>query len=359
MDLRCENRELPVLVVYDVDATWASHEVAEATAETNRLVAALRRRGHSVRPLPLPDTDLAACLEPYDPEKYVVLNWCEGFPGVARSDHAVATALEALQFTYTGATGEVMALSRDKGAVKELLRRRGLPTPDWRLVPEGERPDWDIYPAIVKPAYEHSSTGMTPRSVVLDPAELAREVAAVHRKHRQPALVEEFIDGREFHVTLWGNGAIEMLPPAEMDFSAFADVRDRICSYDAKFTPTSDGYRRIRSLIPAPLGDDELHRLRETCVAGYRALGCRDYARLDVRLRDGEFQILDINPNADISRDTSFACAARLAGYSYGDLGSRIVRLAALRHPVFGQWSERPARPRDASTAQAPLRTNT
>ncbi len=337
MELRYENRDLPVLVVYDVDESWESHEIAEAAAETNRLVAALRRRGHSVRPLPLPDTDLAAHLEPFDPDKYIVLNWCEGFPGVERSDHAVATALEALQFTYTGAPGEVMALSRDKCAVKALLRERGLPTPDWQLVPEGDKADWTTFPAIVKPAYEHSSIGMTARSVVLTPAELVRQVAAIHRRCRQPALVEEFIDGREFHVTLWGNGAIEMLPPAEMDFTAFPDVRDRICSYDAKFNPESDGYQRIRSLIPAPLDADELRRLEETCVAGYHALGCRDYARLDVRLRDGVFQILDINPNADISRETSFACAARLAGYSYGDLGSRIVRLAALRHPVFGR----------------------
>jgi D-alanine-D-alanine ligase len=177
---------------------------------------------------------------------------------------------------------------------------------------------------------------MTSRSVVLTAADLAEQVAAVHAEFGQPALVEEFIDGREFHVTLWGNGTIEMLPPAEMDFSDFADVRERICSYDSKFNPDSDSYRRIRSLIPAPLEDDQMRALEAVCIAAYRAVGCRDYARLDLRLRDGVFQILDINPNADVSKDTSFSCAAKVAGYSYGALGSRIVRLAARRHPVFG-----------------------
>lgn len=336
MELKLENRQLPVLMVYDQDGSWEPHEVAEAAAETHRLVAALRRHGHSVVPVPLPDANVAAQLEPYDPAEYIVFNWSEGFPGVDRSDHAVAEALESLQFTYTGAPGEVLALSRDKCRVKELLRAQGLPTPDWCLVAEGDTADWSTFPAIIKPAWEHSSLGMTPRSVVLTPAELAEQVASVHERFLQPALVEEFIDGREFHVTLWGNGTIEMLPPAEMDFSDFADVRDRICGYDAKFNPDSDSYRRIRSLIPAPLDAEQTRVLEATCVAAYRALGCRDYARLDLRLRDGVFQILDINPNADVSRDTSFGCAAKVAGYSYGALGSRIVRLAARRHPVFG-----------------------
>lgn len=337
MESRLRKQDVPVLMVYDLDGTWEPGEIDETLAETRRLVAALRRHGHSVVTVPLPDADIAAQLAPYDPERYVVFNWSEGFPGVDRSDHAVASALESLSYTYTGAPGEVLALSRDKHQVKELLRAHGLPTPDWRLVPPGEPVEWAAFPAIVKPAYEHSSMGMTSRSVVLDADELAVQVAEVHARFGQPALVEEFIDGREFHVTLWGNGTIEMLPPAEMDFSDFADVRDRICSYDAKFSPDSESYRRIRSLIPAPLDADQYRDLEATCVAAYRAVGCRDYARLDVRLRDGTFQVLDINPNADVSKDTSFSCAAKVAGYSYGALGSRIVRLAARRHPVFGE----------------------
>jgi D-alanine-D-alanine ligase len=93
--------------------------------------------------------------------------------------------------------------------------------------------DWERFPAIVKPAFEHCSLGIDTNAVVLDAKELGDRVAYIRETYAQPALVEEFIDGREFHVTLWGNGHIHMLPPAEMDFSAFTDVRDRLCTFDS------------------------------------------------------------------------------------------------------------------------------
>lgn len=336
MELAFKNNELPVLMVYDMDSAWASHEIAETVGETCRLIAGLRRVGHSVIPLPVTDANLAGQLERFDPAKYIVFNWCEGFPGVDHSDDAVAHTLDSLQFTYTGASGEVLALSRDKRKVKELLCAQNLPTPAWQIVPVKKTPDWSVFPAIVKPADEHCSLGVTSKSVVLNQTELKEQVEAVHQRFHQSALIEEFIDGREFHVTLWGNGAIEMLPPAEMDFSDCKEIQERLCSYDSKFIPSSESYQRIQSLIPAPLAEAEKQELERICAAGYRALGCRDYARLDLRLRDGIFYVLDINPNSDISKDASFGCAAKVAGYSYGAMGSRIVQLAAHRHPVFG-----------------------
>jgi D-alanine-D-alanine ligase len=124
--------------------------------------------------------------------------------------------------------------------------------------------------------------------------------------------------------------------PAEMDFSAFDDVRDRLCTYDAKFDATSRHYKDIQLHLPAPLTDAEYQLLETTAIATYRRLGCRDYARLDLRLRDGEFYVLDVNPNADLSSEASLAMAAEVAGYSFGAMRSHIVNLAALRHPVWG-----------------------
>jgi D-alanine-D-alanine ligase-like ATP-grasp enzyme len=92
----------------------------------------------------------------------------------------------------------------------------------------------------------------------------------------------------------------------------------------------------IKTLLPAPLAADELRMMEDVCCAAYSAASCRDYGRVDLRLRDGQPYVLDVNPNADISADASFACAAEVCGYSYGQLGSRIVRLAARRHPVWG-----------------------
>jgi D-alanine-D-alanine ligase len=153
----------------------------------------------------------------------------------------------------------------------------------------------------------------------------------------QPAIVEDFIDGREFHVSMWGNGRVSMLPPAEMDFSAFSDVHDRLCTYDAKFIPGSVHYENINTVVPSTLKDAELAELERVCMAAYKAIGCRDYGRIDIRLRDGVFYVLDINPNPDISEDASMASAAEHAGYSHKDMATYLVKLAARRHPVFGK----------------------
>jgi len=128
-----------------------------------------------------------------------------------------------------------------------------------------------------------------------------------------------------------------VLPAAEMDFSFFGDAKDRLCTYDSKFIPGSGHYEKIETLLPAPLANDETEALERVCKNAYVALGCRDYARMDVRLRDNIFYVLDVNPNADISIDASMACAAEVAGISYGQMGSLIVRMAAKRHPVWGK----------------------
>jgi D-alanine-D-alanine ligase len=292
----------------------------------------MRRQGHSVRVLPVSDGDLAGALAEFDPGEVLVFNWCEDLPGVERSEVLVAETLEKLQFTYTGASPRALKLSYDKPRVKRLLEARGIPTPRWKLLRTPDAGGWDDFPAIVKPAWEHCSIGVDAGAVVSDRAELEQRAAYVLDEHRQPALVEDFVDGREFHVPLWGNEDVEVLPAVEMDFSAFADMHQRLCSYDAKFVPDSEAYRKIKSYVPARLTTDELAELESVSKAAYEALGCRDYGRIDARLRDGVFYVLDVNPNADISADASIALAAGKVGYCYGALGSRVVRMAAERH---------------------------
>ena len=149
--------------------------------------------------------------------------------------------------------------------------------------------------------------------MVLSHDKMAPRIAYVINEFQQPAIVEDFIDGREFHVSLWGNKTVEMLPPAEMDFSAFIDVQDRLCTFDAKYRPDSQAYEKICVRVPASLSETEYKELEQVAQRAYRVIGCRDYARFDIRMRDGVFYILDVNPNPDISSDTSMAFAAELA----------------------------------------------
>ncbi|MDD5204871.1 MAG: ATP-grasp domain-containing protein [Desulfobacterales bacterium] len=328
--------DLPVLLLHNVDSSWSPDEIEQTLREVSALESAIRQEGHPVVNVPVHDSNLKTILSLYDPDDYVVLNWCEDLPGLAHSDALVAHTLETLRFSYTGSPPSVLALSWDKPLVKRLLKKHRVPTPRWKVYTTSKIKDWKEFPAIVKPAGEHCSIGVDKGAVVLGEDELRARVAYVLEAFHQAALVEDFIDGREFHISVLGDKKVTMLPPAEMDFAAFNDVRDRLCTFDSKFTPGSDHYKEIRLQLPAELTDSEYISLEKTASSAYSVLGCRDYARIDIRLRNGVFYVLDVNPNADISYETSIVCAAEVAGYSYGAMLSYLINLAARRHPRFG-----------------------
>jgi D-alanine-D-alanine ligase len=331
------SESIPVLLLHNLDPSWSPEELQDAKEQVALLMESLRAEGHPVGEQRVTDSLLAMRLAKWDPAKLVVLNWCEAIPGLERSEPLVALALEALGFTYTGSPAEVLSLSWDKRSVKRILSKARILTPRWKAYLTPTCHDWRTFPAIVKPALEHCSLGLSPRSVVMDTRELAEQIERVLDEMKQPAMVEDFIDGPEFHVNLWGNGMVQVLPPAEMDFSSFQDPRDRLCTFDSKFTPGSLHYEGIRVKVPSSLGSSRLKSLEKIALKTYRAVGCRDYARLDLRLRGDQFYVLDVNPNPDISSDTSLALCAEHAGYSYGSMLSHLVKLAAERHPVLGK----------------------
>jgi D-alanine-D-alanine ligase len=325
------------LLLYDLNPAWTADEKEEVAQAHSRLSDALSSAGYSIDPLPVVDRHFPERLRSYDSRNCVLFNWCDGIPGLRHSEYLVVRHLEQLGFVFTGSGSATLALSYDKHQVKQILDQNGVPTPHWKLYTSSAANGWHQFPAIVKPAVGHCSEWLTSESVAMNAKELHDRIAYLVNEVGLPALVEDFIDGREFHVSLWGNGRVEMLPPAEMDFSAFSDVHDRLCTYDAKFIPGSVHYENIRTVLPSALNAGELAELERVCMAAYKAIGCRDYGRIDIRLRDGEFYVLDINPNPDISEDASMASAAEHAGYSHKDMATYLVKLAAKRHPVFGR----------------------
>jgi D-alanine-D-alanine ligase len=328
--------DIPLLLLYNVDPCWEPADAAMVLDGVSKLHVALQQEGHPVIDVPVHSADFAGVLERFHPDQHVVFNWCDELPGLPRGDALVAEVLECSNFAYTGSPAAILEVSWNKSHIKRLLSKNRIPTPRWQVYSSAVRDGWRLFPAIVKPAFDHCSTGITTDAVVLDSAELKERVAFVRNVLHQPALVEDFIDGREFHVTLLGNGEIKMLPPAEMDFSAFDDVRDRLCTFDSKFTPGSVHYEHIDMRVPALLDKRQYSSLKQTALRAYRVVGCRDYARIDLRLRNGTFYVLDINPNPDFSTDTSLVYAAEAAGLSYGAIGSQVANFAAERHPLFG-----------------------
>ncbi|MBN1380849.1 MAG: hypothetical protein JXA41_04155 [Deltaproteobacteria bacterium] len=327
--------DLPVLLLHNIDPSWKCNEIDQAMEDVNLMKEALSGEGHPVVDLQITSPDLAAALKPFDPDEYIVLNWCEELPGYPKSDADVAAVLKSRSYAYTGSPPEVLAFSWDKAAVKNLLQKNNIATPAGRVLSSQRTDEWEYFPAIVKPSLEHCSVGVSAQAIVFDRKELRERIGYVEDVLKQPALVEDFIMGREFHVALWGNGQIEMLPPAEMDFSAFEDMRWHICTYDSKFTPGSEDFEKIEIIVPASLEESEYLKLMQTVHWAYRLFGCRDYARIDLRLQDDIFYVLDINPNADLSPDTSMIYAAQSKGITYGEFVSRLVNLAAQRHVIF------------------------
>jgi D-alanine-D-alanine ligase len=329
---------MTVLLLFNLDPSWSIREQIEVFNVTSQLGEAISDAGYKITLVPVTNNNLESVLSDFDPRQYIVFNWCESLPGVYHSEWMVAQYLEKHNFTFTGASSSTIALAQDKCRVKKLLDSSGILTPRWQVYYDGDSSvEWKRFPAIVKPSREHCSEGIDRNAVVSGPAELKNRIRYIIEKFEQPALVEDFIDGRELHVTLWDDGDLKVLPPAEMEFSLFDDEHDRLCTYEAKFEPKSKQYQNINTVLPAPLEEYELCVMEQICKAAYMATGCRDYARIDMRIKNGLMYILDVNPNCDISPDTSTISAVEYAGYTLGEFGGQIVRLAEQRHPVFGK----------------------
>ena len=335
MDNSYHRTDIPVLLIHNLDRSWPPEDIKLCVELSNLLTGAMREVGHPVTKVCVDDDNLSSLLSQFDPNKVIVFNWCEEIPGIPRSSWMVAQELERQGFAYTGADYAALVLSQDKRQIKRRLQEAGVPTPQWQITTSSSADNWHLFPAIVKPAFEHYSLGIASDSVVQSEAELIRRVSYVLEKHQQPVLVEEFIDGREFHVGVIGNGFLQMLPPAEIDFSAFTDIHNRLCTYETNFDRNSLSYQSVSARLPIEFTPEELSNMESVVLGAYRATHCRDYARMDLRWRDGVFYVLDVNHNADLSPDNSLMQAAEMVGYPYGRFGSLLVNLAAQRHPAF------------------------
>jgi D-alanine-D-alanine ligase len=327
---------LPVLLLNNIDHSWSQEDIELCLELGDMLTEAMQAAGHPLVRAQLENEQLSSLLSKYNPNDMIVFNWCEEVPGIPHSSWMVAQELERQGFTYTGSDSPALVLGQDKRQVQQRLKDACIPIPMWKVYYSGDELDWDIFPAIVKPAFEHCSLGIERESVVESQVELTKRVSYVIEMYQQSVLVEEFIDGREFHVGVIGNETLQMLPPAEIDFSSFDDIHDRLCTYEANFVPESVAYQSTIAKLPIEFTPDELSMMEKAVLGAYRATDCRDYARMDLRMRDGIFYILDVNHNADLSPDNSLIRAAEMIGYPYGQFASLLINLAAERHPVFG-----------------------
>jgi D-alanine-D-alanine ligase len=258
----------------------------------------------------------------------LVFNLFEGFCGEPETEALVPEALEELGLPYTGCQGPVLRLALDKAKVKVLLQNAGIPTPDFQLLHPEILSTFRLgFPCIVKPRAEDASHGITADSVVMDYTSLERQVKNIASSYGSGALVEHFIGGREFNATVIGSSACTVLPVSEIVYSLPPEI-PRILSFAAKWEPESAYFQGTRVICPAEIGQPEREYIAGTARAAYKLLGCRGYARVDMRLDEQErLNVIEVNPNPDISPDTGAARQARAAGMNYTQFISTIIKM--------------------------------
>ena len=256
-----------------------------------------------------------------DARAELVFNLCEGAGGASAGEVRVAAVVELLGIPMTGSGTETIALARRKDRVNALLSAAGLPVPAWT---RAERLNgWRHYPAIVKPAGEDASVGITQASVARD--ERALRGALADRSHG-PLLVQEFLPGREFNVGLVGE---RVLPLAEIEFHELPDCWPLV-SYRAKWETGSDEDLATVPRCPAQATPELEEEARALARAAWTLVEGRGYGRVDLRAdATGRLHVLEVNPNPDLSPSAGLTRMATADGWSYTDLIRRIVEEAA------------------------------
>jgi D-alanine-D-alanine ligase len=321
------------VILYSVFSDWTVEDTIvseEAVARMKRGLAAVGQEVGSIAVY----NDIPRAIKHLDPREHVIFNWCEGLDGNPNDYQVVPPILEQMGFSYTGAGAWSLEASQRKGLTKQILLEHKIPTPVSKIYDRAVLNGWRRYPAIVKPANEHCSFGITPESVVDSAQQLKERVQYVLDTWHGPALVEDFIDGPEFNVSVWGADELSVLPLSVLDYSVFDDYHDRLCSFDAKWNPESDAYRLTGVQCPAPVDPVLKRRIEKVALNAFRALQLRDYGRVDLRIRNGVPYVLDVNANPDITMEGGFARSARVAGYDYGQMTAKILEFAAARRPI-------------------------
>jgi D-alanine-D-alanine ligase len=290
---------------------------------------ALGELGYEVTTVPL--------LPPYERARDILkaigadllFNLFEGFDGRPKTEATVAKMLSELGLVHTGCSSTALALALDKAKAKDLMQSHGISTPKYQLVtPETVSQFQLTFPCIVKPCGEDASHGLSADSVVQDQVSLERQVTTVSRVFGGKALVEEFVGGREFNVTVMGNDEVTVLPVSEIVFSLPPGMPP-ILTYAAKWEEGTLYFDGTKVVCPAEVGEEDRARLAQTATAVYKLLIQQGYARVDMRLDlEGNIHVLEANPNPDITPGSGAARQAAAAGMTYAQFVERIVSLA-------------------------------
>jgi len=304
-----------------------------AKLDRDEVLDALRANGHDAFFHELKDEQ--SLLELARVEADLVFNLTEAYAGDDSKEAHVAAFLDLLALPYTGAGPQALFLAQDKALAKKVFTYHDIRTPNFASSYRGKLDDMEDleFPLIVKPGSEDGSIGIDAGSVVQSMKELTERIALLHEHFDSPALIEEFIEGREIYVGLLGSDKPEALPPVELDLSKLPKGMPRIAGKEVKWEKGTEAYDATRSAVAHDLPEELGRRIQETALAAYVALGLRDYGRIDLRVApQGEIYVIEANPNPWLAPEAELAMAAAAAGRDYPKLIGEIVERAVSRY---------------------------
>jgi D-alanine-D-alanine ligase len=294
------------------------------------VITTLRSMGHEVYPVGL-KSDLAVISKAIEDHKpHIAFNLLEEFDGHALFDQHVVSFLELLRQPYTGCNPRGLTLAHDKALTKKILSFHRIPVPGFAVFPMGQkviRPARLRFPLFVKSVIEEGSVGISQASVVNDDEKLTERVEFIHRTTNSHAIAEQYIEGREIYVGVIGNKRLQTYTPWELVIKNLPEGSLNIATGRLKWNPA---YQKKVGLVTKPANLPEELQLKVELLSKriYRHLSLSGYARMDYRLSDnGDFYLLEANPNPQIAKNEDFADSAEHGGLSYGQLLQKILTL--------------------------------
>jgi D-alanine-D-alanine ligase len=266
----------------------------------------------------------------------LIFNLTESYAGDDTKEMHVTAFLDMIDIPYTGSGPHAHTLAQDKAIAKKMFAFYGIQSPYFATAYRGTIDHaHDIsFPLIVKPTSEDGSIGIDAAAVVTSVKELMERIDYIQTEFDSPALIEEYIEGREIYAAILGSyEKAHALPLVELDLSKLPKGVPRIASQDVKFEKDTEVYKLTKSAIAEDLDEETVTKLTDIAIKAYRAVKLRDYGRIDMRLSSkGEVYVIEANPNPWLSSGQEFAMAAKKSGLSYTQMIGEIVDLAMARH---------------------------
>ncbi len=313
------------------EPNWESS--ADIMAQVEAIADALTELGHQQVQIPF-TRDLARFAYLLkEAEVSAAFNLCESVDDDPLLIGHPAAVLELLGLPFTGSSSQALTVSTDKVLAKRVMQATEIPTPGYFIFEGGEitgLPDL-TYPLLMKPRWQDASIGIDQESIIRAPNDLQKNLTAWHDRFGS-LVVEEYLEGREFNISLMGYPEPRIMPLAEIDFSTFPTELYRIVGYRAKWDESSIEYRTTPRAFPNDLPATLIREMSRIARQCFQVFGLRDYARVDLRLDGhGRVNVLEINANPCLSPDAGFAAAVAQSGLNYTEMVGELVNMPVLR----------------------------